>query len=95
MREASLVAPSSAPNKRIKSVAPPEKKDAFWDAAPGFGQIWHGRAGEGNGASKGEAGIDLAEYSKHLEVYRVGLRSLSRKDEYQVRSLRGFAQGPS
>ena len=35
-----------------KSVAALENENAFWDAAPGFGQAWHGRAGEGNCARR-------------------------------------------
>lgn len=62
---------------------------AFWQAQPGFEQIWKGKstAGETSAtAGKGHV-IDVDGYARHLGPYRVGLKSLSRKQEYQVCGL--------
>lgn len=71
---------------------------AFWAQTPGFEQIWHGKSTSkngvaGSGAAKGwgststkSSSLDLSLYGKMLEPYRVSLKSLSRRDEYQVGS---------
>lgn len=56
---------------------------AFWAAAPGRAQIWNA---DSDSIPAGDAGfgLDLKQYSRLLEGYRVSLTSLRKKSEYQV-----------
>ncbi|KAI5477864.1 zinc finger with UFM1-specific peptidase domain protein [Pseudohyphozyma bogoriensis] len=89
-------------SKRLKTSPPPfftpahsshshsnPKHAAFWDAAPGFNQIWTGKGsrpgfGRGSGGKEEKGALEVEKHSKLLEPYRVSLKSLSRNREYQV-----------
>lgn len=72
----------------LSTSATAKGESAFWQQTPGFEQIWHGKSTAGGSKQEAQpfAGLDLNLHSKMLEPYRVKLKSLSRHDEYQVRS---------
>lgn len=80
----SAYAPSSHESKSLAS----STEAAFWAQQPGLRHANLSTFGESSQKSREDDCSDLvSSYRKSLEPFRVSLKSLSRKDEYQVSRL--------
>lgn len=89
---AKVYLPSNESVKRRKTFEPlvearaQKDEGAFWRETPGEAKIWKGKNSSRSSEGEGRAnGLELRGSSKYLEGFRVSLKSLGRRDEYQVR----------